>query len=469
MKVFMSGIAGTGMSSLAGLFCARGDQVSGSDTAFYPPVGTILNNLPARLHRGFNAAQIPADVDLCVIGNIISRGNPEAEFILDHRLPYASMPQALYDHFIRGRSSIVVAGAHGKTTITAFIAFLLHHAGLDPGYFVGGKPIDFSTGFQIGGGDFFVSEGDEYETAFFDRSSKFLKYHPDILVLSACEYDHLDFFPTENAYESAFRNVINQVPSNGLIVSSMDFAMNREISTAAFTPLRGYGADAGDFRIMDVEEQGEEGFCFLLQSDTIRLPVQSPMAGSYNAWNLSAGILVGLHLGIPEEKILEAASAFHGVERRLRRIRTLGATRIYEDYAHHPTALGKMLASMRQRFPTDRLVCILEPRSWSMRRNDFQDRLTVSLAQADDVWIRRTSPGGKIPSEMRLDEDRLATELQDRGTDARVAEDEGEIQRWIRMQDMERPTVMVVASNGSFGGLPDWLKTFEIRELTGDV
>ena len=209
----------------------------------------VLAAIPARLFRGFSENHIPGEVDLCVVGNIVSRGNPEAEAVLNRHLPYASMPEALYNHFIRGNRSIVVAGTHGKTTTSAFIAFLLSRAGRAPGYFIGGRPLNLPCGYSLGTGNDFVSEGDEYETAFFDRSSKFFKYHADILVLTPCEYDHIDFFPDEASYRAAFSNLVNQVPSAGRIINCTDYPMNRNVAAKSFTPVTGcllYTSDAAD-------------------------------------------------------------------------------------------------------------------------------------------------------------------------------------------------------------------------------
>jgi len=241
MNVFLSGIAGTGMSSLAGLFKQKGENVSGSDVNFYPPVDKILEQMNVKLFSPYNAGNIPGDVDACVIGNIISRGNPEAEYILNNDIPYYSMAEALYEFFIKGKKSVVAAGTHGKTTISTFISYLLDYARLEPGFFIGGKPLDFDSNYSVGKGDYFVTEGDEYETSFFDRSSKFLKYHPLYLILSALEYDHLDFFPYESIYLKAFQNLVNQVPSKGLIVMNSDYPMNFKAVEKAFTPVVTYG------------------------------------------------------------------------------------------------------------------------------------------------------------------------------------------------------------------------------------
>jgi len=465
LVVHLSGIAGSGMSSLAGLFCARGDRVSGSDTAFHPPVKDVLAAMPAVLHQGYAADHIPRDVDLCVVGNIVSRGNPEAEAILNRHLPYTSMARALYDCFIHGKRSIVVAGTHGKTTTSAFIAFMLSLAGRKPGYFIGGRPFDLPAGYSPGQGEDFVSEGDEYETAFFDRSSKFLKYHPDILVLTPCEYDHVDFFPDEGAYRAAFANLVNQVPSEGRIIFCTDFEMNHQVVRRAFTPLTGYGAAGNpDLTLQAASCRPGGGVRFTLQIGNREMKLESPLAGVYNAGNLAAGVAVGMYLDIPWEVIFEAVSRFQGVDRRLRRLNRVGESHFYEDFAHHPTSLAGMLDSLRKMHPRHRLICLFEPRSRSLTRGDFQARLVESLSRADDVVIRRVAPAGKAPAEKRLDEERLAADLENRGCKAFVAPDNDVVKEWVLHLDFSQPVVLVAASNGAFGGIPQWLANLGAEE-----
>jgi len=458
MKVHLMGIAGAGMSSLAGLFSARGDRVSGSDTGFYPPAGEVLAALPVRLHKGFSENHIPRGVDLCVVGNIVSRGNPEAEFVLNRHIPYASMPEALYEYFIHGNRSIVVAGTHGKTTTSAFIAFLLNRAGRKPGYFIGGQPLDLPCGYSPGSGNDFVSEGDEYETAFFDRSSKFLKYHPEILVLNPMEYDHIDFFPDEASYRAAFLNLVNQVPSAGRIINCTDYPMNREVAAGAFTAVTGYGSgERNEIRIKDVVCAPGAGFSFTLLTKEQELRLQSPLSGIYNAGNLAAGIAVGLYLEISVSVIRDAVACFRGVARRLKLLRSIGDSHFYEDFAHHPTSLARMLDSLRQMYPQHQLVCLVEPRSRSLRRRDFQERLVESLSGADEVVIRRVAQARRAADGTEINESEVAAALRHMGRRATVAQDGEAVRCAVRALDLSRPVAVVAASNGAFDGLPSWL------------
>ncbi len=456
-KVHLSGIAGTGMSALAGLFKRRGWIVSGSDQNVYPPVDRLLADLHVAVRPGYAAAHVPPDVDLCVLGNVLSRGNPEAEHVLAAGYDYLSMPEALYRHFIRGRQSVVVAGCHGKTTITSFVAFLLHHAGLRPGFFVGGKPADFTANFRLARGDYFVSEGDEYETAFFDRTSKFLKYRPKQLLLTAMEHDHLDFFPTPERYLQSFMQLVDQVPGNGVIVSNLDYEMNRLALARACAPVLTYGGPGADFEIGGLREE-PGGYAFTLRHRSREWPFRTRLDGRYNAWNLAAGIALGHHLGLPLDLMQRAVAAFRGVERRLGVLRKSGETVFLEDFAHHPTAIASVLSSLRARHPGARLVAVFEPRSATLRRNVFQARLTDALAAADevalmDVWLKE-----RISPEERLDTAELVEELNRRGRRAVLCPDYGAVRGFLKGLRLDGPQRVVLFSNGGFGGIPAWVR-----------
>ena len=458
MNVFLSGIAGTGMSSLAGLFKQKGDDVSGSDVNFYPPVDKILEKMNVKLFSPYDAGNIPRDVDACVIGNIVSRGNPEAEYILNNDIPYYSMAEALYEFFIRGKKSIVAAGTHGKTTISTFISYLLDYARLEPGFFIGGKPLDFDSNYSVGNGDYFVTEGDEYETSFFDRSSKFLKYHPLYLILSALEYDHLDFFPSESIYLKAFQNLVNQVPSKGLIVMNSDYPMNFKAVEKAFTPVVTYGTANNPGYVIKRIEHKNDFYTFTLENQSGETTFKTRLAGRYNVWNLTAGIILGEHLGIPGKTVKEAVESFNGVERRLNKINAAGNTVFLEDFAHHPTSIGQVLRSVKETYPRKRSIVCFEPRSWSLRRNFFQDRLAAAFTDADEIFFKEVFQKEQIPEADRLDVDKIAKELTAKGKRVTVFEDIRVVEDFLSRLDLEGENVVVILSNGSFDGLPDFVK-----------
>ncbi|MCK5058037.1 MAG: UDP-N-acetylmuramate:L-alanyl-gamma-D-glutamyl-meso-diaminopimelate ligase [Candidatus Aminicenantes bacterium] len=459
MKVFLSGIAGTGMSSLAGLFSEKGYRVSGSDVNFYPPVDKILEKMKARVFSPYDSRNIPEDMDFCVIGNVISRGNPEAEAILDKGMEYYSMAEALYKYFIKGTKSIVVCGTHGKTTISSFIAHLLETAGEKPGFFIGGKPKNFPANYALGSGKYFVTEGDEYETAFFDRSSKFLKYHPLYLILSALEYDHIDFFPDESLYIRSFQNLVNQVPGNGLIILNNDFPMNREVVEKAFTPIVTYGIKDCDYVLKNITYDPRSGYYrFVLKSGSKEATFTSKIPGRYNLWNETAGIILGFRFGIPEKTIRQAVESFEGVERRLNIINRVGKTIFLEDFAHHPTSIKNVLQSLQEAFPGKKIITLFEPRSWSLRRNIFQERLAESFSDSHEIIIKEVFQKEKIPETERLDVDRIKQELEQQGKKVRVVKHGKEIEDYLLHLDFSQSNLVVILSNGSFDNIPTFVK-----------
>ncbi|MCP5045713.1 MAG: hypothetical protein GY940_00975 [bacterium] len=461
MKVFLSGIAGTGMSSLAGLFKQKGYDVSGSDTHFYPPVDKILEKMNVKLFNPYAAENIPRDVDFCVIGNIISRGNPEAEYILNNHIEFYSMAEALYTFFIKGRQSVVAAGTHGKTTISSFVAHLLRRGGLEPGYFIGGKPMNMDSNYSVGTGNYFVIEGDEYETSLFDRSSKFLKYHPDYLIISSLEYDHLDFFPYESIYLKAFQNLVNQVPANGLIIMNNDYPMAAQAVEKAFTPVVTYGVSNSDWLITDIRFNNP-GYTFTLSHGSKKIHLTTPLSGRYNAWNLTAGIILGLNLGIPENTVKEAVESFNGVQRRLNEINHIGNTIFLEDFAHHPTSVNQVLQSIREAYPHKKIIALFEPRSWSLRRNFFQQRLAESFSYADEIFFKEVFEKEKIPKDQRLDVTRIKNELKQKGKTVTLFDDFRTIEDYLKNLDYEEETVIIILSNGSFGDIPRFVS--ELKE-----
>jgi UDP-N-acetylmuramate: L-alanyl-gamma-D-glutamyl-meso-diaminopimelate ligase len=457
MKVFLNGIAGTGMSSLAGLFKQKGYEVSGSDVNFYPPVDQILKEMNIKLYRPYSQENIPVDIDFCVIGNIISRGNPEAEYILNNHITYYSMAEALYKFFIKGKKSIVVAGTHGKTTITCFVSHMLHLAGENPGYFIGGKPLNFQTNYSTSEGDYFVTEGDEYETSFFDRSSKFLKYHPQYLILSALEYDHLDFFSHEHLYIKSFQNLVNQVPSQGIIILNNDYPMNHKVVEKAFTPVITYGESVSDYRIENINFRNDF-YLFSLKHGRQTRKFKTNLWGRYNIWNLCAGIILGFHLGISEKVIKEAVETFAGVERRLNEIKRIKNTIFIEDFAHHPTSIKQVLSSLKEAYPHKKIITFFEPRSWSLRRNYFQDQLCDCFLDADQIFFKEVYQKERIPQSECLDVTRIKGELSSKGKQVTIFNDVQEIKDFLKGIDFSEERVIVILSNGDFGGIPNYIK-----------
>jgi UDP-N-acetylmuramate: L-alanyl-gamma-D-glutamyl-meso-diaminopimelate ligase len=456
-KVFLCGIAGTGMSALAGLFKKKGYEVFGSDAHFYPPVDGLLKSLQVTLFKGFAARNIPDRIEFCVIGNVVGRGNPEVEFILDRGIEYYSMAEALQRFFIKGKESLVVAGSHGKTTTASFIAHLLTVAGKRPGFFIGGKPLNFSGNYRLGGGAFFVSEGDEYETAFFDRTAKFFKYRPDRLILTALEHDHIDFYPSAAGYLKSFQDLVNQVPGRGTIIVNADYEMALQAVARAFTPVITYGRGRADFKIARVRAS-KSGYDFRLQGRSRQWEFHTPLAGPYNVWNLTAGIILALELRLPLAVIEKALATFRGVERRLSLLGRRQNTVFIEDFAHHPTAIASVLSGLPNLYPRHEIMVVFEPRSWSLRRNFFQEQLPPSLAAADAVLIKDVYQKEKIPADERLDVVRLRDELDVAGKRVRIFGNYPGIQRFLSGLDFSLPRVVILLSNGDVHDFTAWVK-----------
>jgi len=457
MKVFLSGVAGTGMSSLAGLFKMVNYEVLGSDSHFYPPVDQILDRMDIQLFTGYDSKNIPDDVDFCIVGNIIPRGNPELEFILNNKIPYYSMADALYKFFIREKKSVVVAGTHGKTTTTSLVAFILEQAGLEPGFFVGGQPLNFENNYHTGKGAHFVIEGDEYETCFFDRSSKFLKYYPDYLFLTSLEYDHIDFFKSEDLYLYSFKNLVNQVPSNGLIIVNNDYDLNREAVEKAFCQVISYGKKDADVIIKNIQV-AQEGYQFTLQHGNEIIELESNLIGEYNLWNMCAAYIFARHIGMDSDVIKRGIKNFKGVSRRLNEINRIDNSLFFEDFAHHPTAIANVIQSMRHMYPDYEIIAVFEPRCWSLRRNHFQDRLMQALSGADRLIMKEVFEKELIPEGQALDTAKLIKQIQEMGKRADVLDTVEEILTEIRGINTREKNVILVLSNGAFGNLPQILR-----------
>jgi UDP-N-acetylmuramate: L-alanyl-gamma-D-glutamyl-meso-diaminopimelate ligase len=456
-KVFLSGIAGSGMSALAGLFKKKGYAVYGSDAHFYPPVDGLLKSLQVTLYKGFSAKNIPAAIDFCVIGNVVGRGNSEVEFILNQGIEYYSMAEALQRFFIKGKESLVIAGSHGKTTSASFVAHLLTVAGCRPGFFIGGKPLNFAANFQLGSGDYFVTEGDEYETAFFDRTAKFFKYRPDRLIITALEHDHIDFYPSAESYLKSFQDLVNQVPGRGTIIVNRDYEMALQAVARAFTPVIAYGQSGADYEIANVQAKNG-GYDFCLKNNSRQWQFHVPLAGPYNVWNVTAGIILALELRLPLKAIEKALATFLGVERRLTVIGQLQNTVFIEDFAHHPTAIAHVLRALPDLYPQHEILVVFEPRSWSLRRNFFQGQLPPSLAYADKIIIKDVFEKEKIQAGERLDVAKVKKELEVMGKNVQVFENYRGIQQFLAALDFSSKRVIILLSNGDVHDFTTWAK-----------
>lgn len=452
--VHLIGACGTGMAALACLLRHAGYRVSGSDAATYPPMSEVLERQGITLHEGYREENLDPAPDLVVIGNAISRGNPEAEAVLDRGLEYASLPEALARLFLRGRKVIGVAGTHGKTTTASMIAHLLDRAGRSPSFFLGGQPIGFEAPSRLGEGEDFVVEADEYDSAFFDKEPKFLHYRPRILVVGSVEFDHADIYPDLEAILLRFRRLLRGVPASGRVILGAEDAGARSLAPAAYTPVETFGLEGEATWKATVIEAGPGGTEFSLAGPGGWSPWRGRLgqAGDFNLRNGLAAVAAVAAAGLAPEEALRHLETFPGVRRRLELRGAAAGVRVYDDFAHHPTAVQGTLRALRRHEPGRRLVAVLEPRSNTLRRRLMQERLAEALAGADDVLLAGVHRAHLLSAEERLDTEALAGSLIRKGTSARAMPGAEEILSHLEATLHEGDTV-VVMSNGGFDGL----------------
>jgi UDP-N-acetylmuramate: L-alanyl-gamma-D-glutamyl-meso-diaminopimelate ligase len=461
MKVHLSAICGTAMASLAGLLRARGDEVTGSDQNVYPPMSTQLADLGIPVRSPYDAANVPVDADLVVIGNALSRGNPEVETVLDRKQRFTSLPALVGEEFIRGRTSVVVAGTHGKTTTTSLLAFILNEAGLDPSFLVGGIPQDFGRSFRLGRGAHFVIEGDEYDCAFFDKRPKFVHYSPDVAVIGNVEFDHADIYRDLRDVQTAFVRLMNVVPRRGLIVAGVDSPGVQEILAEAKSRVTTFSLDgAADWRATDARATAGGTRFGLTALGQDRGELEVPLQGDHNVRNVLAALAAAASVGVDLGRAVAAVARFRGVKRRLELRGHVGGIRVFDDFAHHPTAVETTLRAARAQAEaeggTGRLFALFEPRSYTSRTRVFLEGFGQALAGADLAVVAAAHLPAKVPERDRLSEEDLVHAITRHGgsavhiptVDAIVA----------RLRDELRPGDRVlVLSNGGFGGIHEKL------------
>jgi len=451
------------MASLAGMLAEREFCVTGSDAAAYPPMSDFLDSLGIPVAQPFAIGNLEPKPDLVVVGNAISRGNVELEHVLDQRIPFCSLPQLLHDEFLRGKEVLVVAGTHGKTTTTSMLSWIFEVAGTQPSFLIGGIAENFGRSFQLRSGKYFILEGDEYDTAFFDKGPKFLHYFPDAVILTSVEFDHADIYKDLDAVETAFKRLVNLVPRRGRIVA-FDHGESIERCVArAFCPVERYGvSDRAKWRVIDLKLEKDRTVWSVLQNGAKWAELEFPLAGEYNVWNATAAAALAANYGIPAEVIQRALKSFRSVKRRLEVKAEVNGITIIDDFAHHPTAIAGTLNALRARYPGRRLWAILEPRSNTLRRNVFQNDLAKSLAMADEVVIANVFKSESIPEAERLDVAAVAAKLIDTGCRTRVLADADSIVK-VCAPEMRFGDVVAILSNGGFGGiyekLPQRLQT----------
>ena len=462
MKVYFMGVCGTAMGNAALLARAAGHEVSGADSGVYPPMSTVLAAAGIALHEGYDAARLARLApDLVVIGNAMTRGNPEVEWLLDTRaLAFTSLPAFLHDHVLRRRQNLVICGTHGKTTTTSLTAFLLRAAGRDPGFLIGGVPQDPPVGSHLGSDAQFVIEGDEYDSAFFDKRSKFIHYAPHIATLNNLEFDHADIFRDLADVRRTFVHLSRIVPRKGWIVLNGDDANLASLGPMAWTQVVRVGVGEGnDLRIGSFAESAAEARFTLDWRGQHWADVTWSLPGLYNARNAAmAALTAGLALfpDDPTRLSLAALRAFRGVRRRQEVLLARPAITVIEDFGHHPTALGEALRSFRARFPDSTLTAVFEPRSNTARTKVMQDGFMAALAEADEVYLGAVNRADKLKPEERFDVEAVAAHARARGRLAYHAPTNAELLELLTANSTlsaQRSRLVVFFSNGSFDGI----------------
>jgi len=473
--IHLIGICGTAMASLAGMLKQRGFRVTGSDAAAYPPMSDFLSELGIPVAQPFDAKNLSVVPDLVVVGNAISRGNPELEYVLDFRIPFSSLPQLLHDEFLRGKEVVVVAGTHGKTTTTSMLAWIFHTAGMQPSFLIGGIAENFGSSFHVGQGKHFILEGDEYDTAFFDKGPKFLHYFPDSVILTSVEFDHADIYKDLDAVETAFKRLVNLVPRRGRIIGfdgetgvASESASLEGCLSKAFSPVERYGAGArAEWRISDMRFEAERTAWTVFHRGQQWADFEFALAGEYNVWNATAAAAMAFAYGISREEISAALKTFKSVKRRLEVKAIVNGITVVDDFAHHPTAIAGTLKALRGRHTGARLWAILEPRSNTLRRRVLQKDLARSLSIADEIVVAGVFRSEALPEDQRLEVAALAADIQLLGRRARLIEDADKIVDAIA-PEMRSGDVVAILSNGGFGQIYEKLPS-RLRALAADA
>jgi UDP-N-acetylmuramate: L-alanyl-gamma-D-glutamyl-meso-diaminopimelate ligase len=447
-SVHFIGICGTAMASVAAALRERGLRVTGSDQNVYPPMSTFLAEQGIEVCEGYAEENLPGAPDLVVVGNAVSRGNPEAEAVLERKLRYCSLPELLKEAFIRGKRSLVVSGTHGKTTTASLLAWVFEHNGLNPSYLIGGIPNNFDKGARFTDSEWFIIEGDEYDTAFFDKRSKFVHYLPEVAVINNLEFDHADIFNDLAEIQLSFRRFINLIPRNGLLAVNGDDLNIEAVLDVVQSPVHRFGlGQHNDLRAGDIEFK-TAGSRFLVGEAEFFLP----MSGELNVRNALAVVTVSRHCGVKDAGIQAAFDSFQGIKRRMEVRGEVRGVTVIDDFAHHPTAVRETLKALRARYPGRKLWAIFEPRTNTTRRAIFQLDLVDALSVADNVVVSQVAKLEQIPEGERLNPQQLMADLCSDGRQAEYLPDVEAIVAHVA-ENANKGVVVCVLSNGGFGGI----------------
>lgn len=446
------GICGTAMGSTAVALRALGHTISGSDAQVYPPMSDVLRGAGITVTEGYKPENLPLKADVYVVGNAISRGNAELEALLEKKLPYVSMAEMLKQQVIQGKRSFVVSGTHGKTTTTTMLAWLFEHAGKNPGFMIGGVPENFESGARFTHSDLFVIEGDEYDTAYFDKRSKFLHYLPECAIVNNIEFDHADIFPDLDAILLSFQRFLNTVPRNGLVLINGDDPNCLTLRTKCPAPLKTVGLGPTCDHRIQITSTTPESTKFTINGDAFEVP----MIGEFNARNAAMCVCAGRFGGLSDDEIRAGLRSFLGIRRRQQERGTAHGITVIDDFGHHPTAIRETLRGLRQRYNDRRLWALFEPRSNTSRRNVLQNELIEALAEADASVIAAVANPEKVAADQRLDTAKVAAAVTARGRPCWFEADTDAIVDRLKTEGRSGD-VIVVFSNGGFDGIHDKL------------
>jgi UDP-N-acetylmuramate: L-alanyl-gamma-D-glutamyl-meso-diaminopimelate ligase len=452
--IHLMGICGTGMAALAGMLQASGYTVTGSDSQVYPPMSVFLNNLKISVYSGYSADNLNPAPDLVIVGNVITRKNPEAIALAELKIPYLSFPQALSHFYIKTRTSLVISGTHGKTTTCSLLATSLYHAGLDPSFMIGGIVGEFGTNFRLGKGEYFVAEGDEYDTAFFDKESKFLHYRPKIAVITSIEFDHADIFSDLDAIKRSFKKFVALLPHDGLLIANFDDKNVVEIAAEAPCAVESYGLDPSyTWAVENIQIENAISRFDVIKNGKLWSAMTVGLPGRHNCLNSLAVCAVMNHLGISPSSINKGLESFAGVKRR-QEVRGIekGIT-VIDDFAHHPTAVRETLAALKSGYSDRRLVAVFEPRTNSSRRAIFQKDYAVAFDSADLILLKEPSPIEGLAKEELFSSARLASDLiNTRKLVAEAFETTDDILKRLK-SILQEGDVVAILSNGGFDNI----------------
>jgi UDP-N-acetylmuramate: L-alanyl-gamma-D-glutamyl-meso-diaminopimelate ligase len=447
-SVHFTGIGGTGMAAAAAAMQEKGFTVTGSDQNVYPPMSTFLAEKKIAVMNGYDEKNLAHKPDLVVIGNAISRGNPEAEFVLDHKLRYCSLAALLAEFFIRGKRALVVTGTHGKTTTTSLLAWVFERSGLNPNFFIGGIPTNLGQGARFTDSEWFILEGDEYDTAFFDKRSKFIHYQPEVAIINNLEFDHADIFENLDAVKKTFSHFIRLIPRNGLLLGNGDEANLAPLLNVTHCPVKRFGlGENNSVRAFNLNF-GPTATEFEIPSFKFHIN----LVGELNVRNALAVVACAKHCGLSNKQIQSAFDTFKGIKRRMEVRGIAGGVTLIDDFGHHPTAIRETLRALRIKYPREKIWAIFEPRSNTTRRNVFQTELAESFADANAVVVSEVARLEQIVPEERLNPEKLMQDLKTLGKEAAYLPDVDSIVAHVG-KGAQGGDIVCVFSNGGFGGI----------------